>query len=47
VTEGLNIMMSVLVRADLFSGYKVGQTAEIHISHLQFVDDTLLVGKKS
>ena len=41
--EGLNVMMSTLVRANLFSGYKVGQTGDVHISHLQFPDDTLLV----
>lgn len=39
-------MMNALVRAGLFLSYKVGQTYNVIISHLQFVDDTLLVGNK-
>jgi len=45
--EGLSVMMNALVKVDLFSGYQVGQADTIHISHLQFADDTLLVGNKS
>jgi len=36
-----------LARANLFSSYKVGQTDNVSITHLQFVDDALIVGNKS
>jgi hypothetical protein len=39
-------MMNALVSANLFSGYKVGQSDDICISHLQFADDSLLLGHK-
>lgn len=42
--EGLNLMLHKVVELGSFEGYKVGDTS---ISHLQFADDTLLVGKKS
>jgi len=45
--EGLNAMMNALVSADLFSGYNVGRSDPVNISHLQFANDTLLVGTKS
>jgi len=38
--------MNTTIAAGLFIGYKVGQTTSISISHLQFVDDTLLLGEK-
>jgi hypothetical protein len=44
--EGLNVIMNALVDGDLYSGYKVGRTNDVSISHLQFVDDTLLMGVK-
>jgi len=44
---GLNVMMKVLVDVGLFSGYKVGAQNHISITHLQFVDDTLLIGERS
>jgi hypothetical protein len=45
--EGLNAMMSEAVNQNLFVGYSVrAQNASV-ISHLQFADDTLLLGKKS
>ena len=40
-------MMNALVCDELFSSYKVCQTNSVSISHLQFFDDTLLVGNKS
>jgi hypothetical protein len=45
--EGLNVMMQALVDANLFTGYKIGEHQGMHISHLQFADDTLLLGEKS
>jgi len=45
--EGLNVMMKALVDAGLFSGYKVGAHNHISITHLQFADDTLLIGERS
>jgi hypothetical protein len=45
--EGLNVLMKALVEKNLFTGYSVGTPASISISHLQFADDTLLIGAKS
>lgn len=45
--EGLNVVMKSLVVTGLFSGYHVGSNNGVSISHLQFVDDTLLLGDKS
>lgn len=45
--EGLNVLVHSLVDNDLFSGYSVGSTTLVHISDLQFVDDTLIIGEKS
>jgi len=45
--EGLNVMMKALVKAGLFSGYKVGTNNLLSITHLQFADDTLLIGDRS
>jgi hypothetical protein len=46
--EGLNVMMNALVEAGLFSGYKVGDNNNlVSITHLQFADDTLLIGDRS
>ena len=42
--EGLNVMMNALVATGLFTAYKVGASGLVPISHLQFTDDTLLVG---
>ena len=47
VNEGLNVMMNALVDVGLFTGYKVGTSPSVSITHLQFVDDTLLVGTRS
>jgi hypothetical protein len=46
---GLNVMLEISVASGLFKGYQVGYeaTSVVHISRLQFVDDTLIVGEKS
>jgi hypothetical protein len=31
----------------MFSGYGVGKVGEVHLTHLQFVDDTLIIGEKN
>lgn len=45
--EGLNVLMKAMVDNHLFSGYSVGTINSMVVSHLQFVDDTLLLGKQS
>ncbi|GAU49405.1 hypothetical protein TSUD_92510 [Trifolium subterraneum] len=45
--EGLNVMMRAMVQANLFTGYSVGSENSTIVSHLQFADDTLLLGVKS
>ncbi|GAU51172.1 hypothetical protein TSUD_412070 [Trifolium subterraneum] len=47
VNEGLNVMMRAMVQSNLFSGYNIGSVNPIVVSHLQFADDTLLLGIKS
>lgn len=44
VAEGLNLMLKEVVGIGCYEGYKVG---DLSITHLQFADDTLLVGEKS
>lgn len=41
------MMMESLVDHNLFTGYKVGRERVFTVSHLQFADDTLIVGNKS
>jgi len=45
--EGLNVLMKALVEAKMFTGYRVGGATPVVVSHLQFVDDTLLIRNKS
>jgi hypothetical protein len=45
--EGLNVMMNSVVANNLYTGYGVGTTNSVVVSHLQFADDTLLLGTKS
>jgi len=45
--EGMNVMMSEAVSQSLFTRYSVGAQHATVLSHLQFVDDTLLLGTKS
>ena len=47
VVEGFNILMNVMVDAQIFKGYGVGCDGEVRLTHLQFVDDTLIIGEKS
>ncbi|GAU27954.1 hypothetical protein TSUD_146720 [Trifolium subterraneum] len=44
--EGLNVLMQAMVEHHFFSGYSFGMQNPISISHLQFADDTLLLGTK-
>jgi len=45
--KGLNIMMKAMVATNIYSGYSAGSTNPVTVSHLQFTDDTLLLGVKS
>ncbi|GAU25959.1 hypothetical protein TSUD_373600 [Trifolium subterraneum] len=45
--EGLSVLMKTMVERNLFTGYSVGKREPLSISHLQFADDTLLLGVKS
>jgi len=45
--EGFHVMMMSLVATGLFRGYHVGRFDGVSTSHLQFVDDTLLLDEKS
>jgi hypothetical protein len=47
--EGLNLMLKTSIVTGLFKGYQVGSeaTSVVHLSHLQFAGDTLIVGEKS
>jgi len=45
--EGLHVMMNSVVAQGMFAPYMVGAHGDVDISHLQFTDDTLLVGVKS
>ncbi|GAU25950.1 hypothetical protein TSUD_16880 [Trifolium subterraneum] len=45
--EGLNVMMSAMVSNNMFTPYGLGPQNEVQVSHLQFADDTLLVGVKN
>lgn len=44
VAEGLSVTMKQTVELNMFSGYKIGSQGLV-ISHLQYTDDTLLVGE--
>jgi hypothetical protein len=44
--EGLNVMMTDMVEWNMFTGYSVGEHNLIIVLHLQFTDDTLLLGTK-
>jgi hypothetical protein len=44
--DGLNLMLTTVVDVSLFLGYKVGEASPVHVSHLQFVNDTLILGEK-
>ena len=44
--EEFNILMNSFVGNNLFNPYGVGGQAEVQLSHLQFSDDTLIIGEK-
>ncbi|GAU39751.1 hypothetical protein TSUD_219940 [Trifolium subterraneum] len=41
---GLNVLMEAMVAQNLFTGYSVGELNPTPVSHLQFADDTLILG---
>jgi len=43
----INVLMSAVVGVQLFSGYGVGPVGDVRLTHLQFADDTLIIGEKS
>ncbi|GAU35629.1 hypothetical protein TSUD_30470, partial [Trifolium subterraneum] len=45
--EGLHVLMEAMVDRHLLEGYRVGECDPVSVSHLQFADDTLLLGVKS
>ncbi|CAJ2627985.1 unnamed protein product [Trifolium pratense] len=45
--EGLNVLMEAMIAQNMFTGYKIGEQGSMTVSHLQFADDTLLLGVKS
>ena len=45
--EGFNVIMLFVIEAGLFNGYRVGRDNDLCLSHLQFADDTLIIGDKS
>jgi len=46
--EGFNVIMNEVVGAQLFNGYIIGRRDEVGITpHLQFADDTIIIGNKS
>jgi len=40
-------MLKAMVEANIYSGDNVGSTLPVYVTHLQFADDTLLLGVKS
>jgi len=45
-TEEFHVLMESLSVNNLFTGYKVGRSDPVVVSHLQFADDTLILGEK-
>jgi hypothetical protein len=45
--EGLGVMMRAMVEGNRFWGYLVGGQEVVSVSHLQFADDTLLLGGRA
>jgi hypothetical protein len=42
--EGLDVLMQAMMASNVFTGYQCGTHEPLSISHLQFADDTLLLG---
>jgi len=47
VAEGFNVILLSVISAGMFTGYRVGRDNPLCLSHLQFADDTLILGEKS
>ena len=45
--KGFHVFMELLSVNNLFLGYHMGRSKPVIVSHLQFVDDTLILGEKS
>lgn len=45
--EGFNVLMLSIIEPGLFRSYYVGHDNALYLSHLQFADDTLIIGEKS
>jgi hypothetical protein len=45
--EGFHVLMQSFIVNNLFTGYNLGRHGPIAVSHLQFADDTLILGEKS
>ena len=45
--EGLNVLMNAVVREHQFHWYGVRFGGEVKLTHLQFADDTIILGEKS
>ncbi|GAU46155.1 hypothetical protein TSUD_401590 [Trifolium subterraneum] len=45
--EGLHVLMEAMVSNSVFTPYGIGLQNSVSISHLQFADDTLLIGEKT
>jgi len=45
--EGFHVLMESLFVNNLFSGYHMGGSESVIVSHLQFADDTLILGEKT
>jgi len=45
--EGFHVLMESLTVNNIFSGYQIGRSEPVVVSHLQFADDTLILGEKS
>jgi hypothetical protein len=45
--EGFDVLMKAAVDNNLFQPYSVGKEGAVKLSHLQFADDTLIIGNKS
>lgn len=42
--EGFNVLMKAIVEGGMFTIYRVGYGVGVSITHLEFADDTLLMG---
>ena len=47
VVEGLNVIMKTMVESEIFKGYSIRGANHMVVYHLQFADDTLLIGEKN